>query len=134
MKIHVLGAAGNNIAYKVAEKLRKEPEHDIVHIKDPIELFYDDNIVVLDSCTHIDEVKVFTNANDMFLKNHCSLHGTDLKHFLNMTEGNKKVTIVGIPCKGELKTVTEDVRDSLQQLQGSYVQRLGRLRLENPHL
>lgn len=119
MKIYVFGShyRGDHIACQVAEYLAGE--HDIVYGFDPTDLIYENDVLIMDAVKGINRVKIFYNVTDLDDSNICSLHDFDLCYFLQLADNlgfQMKVTIIGLPMKGELQDILEGVNSSLQEL------------------
>ncbi len=122
MRIHVFGSyyEGDYIALKLAEQLKRESKHEFVFSKDPTELIYEDNIIIMDAVKDIDKVTLFWNVDDLKESNICSAHDLDLGYFLKLADNmgmKKNVTIIGLPMKGDFDRIRQQVMDSLQRLQ-----------------
>jgi hypothetical protein len=124
MKVFVFGSdfKGDHMARKVAQKLKEEARHDFVFSNDPTDLMYEDSVVILDAVKGIKKVTIFWNPAEFQADKIATLHDFDLGYFLKLADRmrlEKKVTIIGVPMQGRIERITDDVRDSLQQLQDS---------------
>lgn len=121
MRIHVFGSyyEGDFIAFKIAKRLKTECEHEFVFSKDPTELIYEDNLIIMDAVKDIKKVTVFWNVDDLKESNILSAHDLDLGYFLKLADSmgmKRRLTIIGLPMAGDFDKISEQVMDSLQQL------------------
>jgi hypothetical protein len=124
MKVYVFGTdlKGDHMAHKVAKRLKEEARHDFVFSNDPTDLMYVDSAIIMDVVKGIKKVTIFYNPADFLGDKPNSLHNFDLGYFLKLADSirsEKKLTIVGVPLQGSVERITDDVRDSLQELQDS---------------
>jgi len=138
MKVFVFGSdyGGDSIAFKVAEDLKHEKEHDFIYSNDPTDLMYEKNLVIMDACKDLKKARIFRNVSDLAEHNICSLHDFDLGYFLRLANNmgmKKKVTIIGLPMDGDYNKIRDDAIDLLQELKGSSVRSLGRLLQRSLH-
>ena len=86
---------------------------------DDILQYEDEEFVVLDVVKSIDKVVIIYDINTLKTRNIMSLHDFDLGFFLRLCESmgvGQKITIIGIPQKGDLNDIVRQVRLVLVKL------------------
>lgn len=87
---------------------------EIIHCRSPDELLEaeEDEILILDVVKNIEEPIIIDNINQLKINKMMSLHDFDVAYFLKLMQEmgiNKKIKIIGIPTKGNSKTIAEKV-------------------------
>lgn len=123
--IYVLGnplEETDSFAVKLMPNLQKTiPEFEFVRL-DPTEEFPfggQKHVYLLDSVMGISEVKVFSDLSHLELSPRVSVHDFDLPILLGLLKklGKiKKVTIIGIPQKGNNRKITKEVVKILKSI------------------
>lgn len=113
-KIYVFGNE-----YLEEDKLAKEVSRHIegckvVHCRSPDELLEaeEDEILILDVVKDIKKPIIIDDFSKIKTRNMLSLHDFDLGYFLKLMKEmgiNKKIKIIGIPSKGDIKGIAKEV-------------------------
>ena len=124
MKVYVLGNPDvdiDSVPLKLLPKLEEKfPEINFIHF-DPTEDIdiVDKHLIIIDTVLSLNKVTQFNDLNQWTISPRISLHDFDLPLFLGLLKklGKvKKITIIGIPEKGNSKKMLLDVTKFLKDI------------------
>ncbi len=108
---------GDSLAKEICDSIKG---FDIVRCNSPDELLGEKGeIIILDVVQGINDVIVFDDLNRLKEQKLTTLHDFDLSYFLQMMKELKeieKVTIIGIPQKGDKEKIRDNVQKILDRL------------------
>lgn len=116
--IYVLGnplLPSDSLPLKLLPHLRENCPDFLFEILDPTEeisLGVEQDLILIDTIIGVNKVTVFHNLSSLVLSPRVTVHDYDLPINLGMLQklGKiKKITIIGIPSKGEIKEILKDV-------------------------
>ncbi|MFH1916216.1 MAG: hypothetical protein ABIJ21_03050 [Nanoarchaeota archaeon] len=103
--------AEDSLAALVARQFK---DVQLVYCKSPDDLLdAGDEMAIIDVVKGISDPILITDVDQLKTRNLMSLHDFDLGFFLNLLKGmgmEKKIKIIGIPEKGDAKSMYEQVR------------------------
>ncbi len=110
--------AEDSLALRVADHLsKKHPAFSFVNIKDSFELLdhlqSPEPIIILDVVFRLQTVQRL-HVSDLTSGSIISAHDFDASFFLQLLGEGKDISIIGIPMRGEVKKIGEDVEKLLK--------------------
>lgn len=121
MKIYCFGnefLENDSLAKNIVDSIDIE-DVEFIKCDDPSEILLEEEIIILDVAEGIEDVMLIEDIDQLKNSSITSLHDFDLSFFLKLMkriDQLKKVKIIAIPMKGDVKDKIENMIRSLKHL------------------
>ena len=123
MKIYCFGNEFldyDSLAKELADQISL-PGIEFIRCNSPEDIFLEEkHIIILDVVEGIDKTILITDPDQLKDNNIVSLHDFDLSFFLKLmkeTKQIKKISIIGIPMKGDKQKIKKEIIDNIKNIQ-----------------